>query len=202
MPKPFFQNPRFDALRNAIYHTSRGRFLEALSRFFNFLVIVLGAAAVAKITAESKLADSWIELGVVIIATIQLVFDFGGRSAAHLYLQKRYYELLAEMETADISNEEEENRGWSAKLLTIAADEPMPMRALDAIAYNTALDSLIEDPEQLAAHRLHVSWWQRRLRHIWAFSGHQFGPASRRIGFWSKVCRCFPRSTPMEKVDG
>jgi hypothetical protein len=196
-----FKNPRFDALRNAIYHTSRGRFLDSLNRFLNFIVIVLGATAVSKIAGNFEFKEAWVELGVVIFATVQLVFDFGGRSSVHLYLQKRYYELLTEMETGKTDTDAEKRR-WSAKLLTIAADEPLPMRALDAIAYNTALDSLIEDPDEVATYRLHVSWWQRRLRHIWPFQGSQFVPANNRIGFWSRLFACFSRSESMEKING
>jgi hypothetical protein len=196
-----FRNPRFDALRNAIYHTSRGRFLEAVNRLFNFFVIVLGAAAVSKIAGKFEFGDGWIELGVVIIATVQLVFDFGGRASVHLYLQKRYYELLSEMETSKSDGEADRKR-WSAKLLTIAADEPLPMRALDAIAYNTALDALLEDPDEITKYRLHVAWWQRRLRHIWPFAGRQFVSDSERLTLWSRFARLFTRPKVAEQVNG
>ena len=36
---------RFEALRNAIYNTSRKRFLSGVNRFFSFIVIIAGAAA-------------------------------------------------------------------------------------------------------------------------------------------------------------
>src|SRR6185312_7667825 len=159
MTSPIFQDPRFDALRNAIYHTARGRYLEGLNRFLNFIVIVFGAAVVGKIADVLHIHGHWIELTVVVAATVQLVFDFGGRSATHLFLQKRYYDLLSEMELARNTDSAEARKKWSAKLLTIAGEEPIPMRALDAIAYNAALDSWTSDPAILAANRLHVPWF-------------------------------------------
>ena len=40
--------------------------------------------------------------------------------------------------------------------MTIAADEPMAMRALDALAYNKAVDATISDPQRVAECRLRV----------------------------------------------
>jgi hypothetical protein len=186
MPEPIFKDPKFDALRNAIYHTSRGRFLDAVNRFFNFLVIVLGAGAVAKVTDTYQLGP-WVELGIVIVATIQLVFDFGGRACAHLALQKQYFALLAEMETSTDVDTDKGMKKWSAKLLTIAGDEPLAMRALDALAYNSALDALISDLDELERYRLYVPWWQRRLRHVVAFQGTQFRPRQTKERWWHRV---------------
>jgi hypothetical protein len=187
MSVPIFQDPRFDALRNAIYHTARGRFLDALNRLFNFLVIVLGATAVGKLV-DAFHAGSWVELSIVLIATAQLVFDFAGRSSTHIFLQKRYYDLLAEMEV-NPSDDDGERRKWSNKLLTLAGDEPLPMRALDAIAYNTALDALINESDQLKKYRLHIPWLFRRLRHLIAFQGTQFMPESGHVKLRHRILR-------------
>jgi hypothetical protein len=84
------------------------------------------------------------------LATAQLVFDFGGLAKVHEFLQRRLYEILGELEAAD-PNDERAVRKWSAKLLAITADEPMTMRALDAIAYNKALDALVSPAEKARA---------------------------------------------------
>ena len=39
-------NLKFDALRNAIYHTARRGIMDALNEIFLFVVIISGAAAV------------------------------------------------------------------------------------------------------------------------------------------------------------
>jgi len=175
MIEPIFKDPRFDALRNAIYHTERRSFFDLLNRGFNFLVIILGAGVAAKVATNLRLGEYWLEMAVVFFATAQLVFDFGSRARTHEFLQKRYYDLLREME----ESEHDKNLAhWSAKLLTLAADEPMTMRALDALAYNKALDALISDPEEIRLHRLYVSFLYRRLRHVIGFQGVQFKPTA------------------------
>lgn len=180
MSLPIFQDPRFDALRNAIYHTSRGKFLDALNRTFNFVVIMLGAAAVGKIAGILEIGDYWVQFAIVLVATVQLVFDFGGRAGTHKFLQKRYYELLAEMEVAPRLDTDNAKKKWSARLLTVAGDEPIPMRALDALAYNTALDALINDPSELNKCRLRVPLVHRCLKQFIAFQGTQFLPRNER----------------------
>lgn len=133
-----FQNPRFDALRSALYHTERRRFLDFLNRTINFIVVLLGASAAAKWADVLKFSGVWIEFGIVAFSTLQLVFDFGGSARVHEFLQRRFYEILGEIE-ASKSDNDEVMRKWSAKLIALSADEPMTMRALDAIAYNKAV---------------------------------------------------------------
>jgi hypothetical protein len=191
MPEPIFKDPRFDALRNAIYHTERRAFLDLLNRSLNFLVILLGASVAVKAASQGVVREYWLELGVVVVATAQLVFDFGGKARTHEFLQKRYYEMLSEMDTGDLAPDA--LKKWSAKLLTIAADEPLPMRALDALAYNKAIDALIQDPQEAITCRLHVPWYQRRLRHVWAFQSAQYLPNPSHKGL-IKRCRLWWQS--------
>jgi hypothetical protein len=187
MSEPIFKDSRFDALRNAIYHTERRSFLDLLNRFLNFLVILLGASVAVKAATQGELHEYWLELGVVFVATIQLVFDFGGKARTHEFLQRRYYELLTEMESGDADSDKGKKR-WSVRLLTIAADEPLPMRSLDALAYNKAVDALITDPQHAVNCRLHVPWIHRRLRHLWAFQSAQYLPNASYQSPW-KRCR-------------
>jgi hypothetical protein len=174
---------RFDALRNAIYHTERRFFFDIINKLINFTVIALGASVAGKAAAQLHFPELWLELGVVAVATAQLVFDFGSRARTHEFLQKRYYELLGEMETAD---SDAKRKHWGERLMTLAADEPMAMRALDALAYNKAVDATIDDPQQVAERRLHVPWLHRRLRHFIAFQGAKYLPESMHLGIASK----------------
>jgi hypothetical protein len=194
MPEPIFKDLRFDALRNAIYHTERRTLLDLVNRSLNFWVIILGAGVAANIATQLKIDGRWLEFGVVLLATAQLVFDFGSRARTHEFLQKRYYEMLSEMETEDIEAEAVKKK-WSVKLLTIAADEPLPMRALDALAYNKAVDALISDVAEAQKCRLHVWWWQRRLRHFIAFQGVQFLPMEQHRGLFSRCSALWQRKT-------
>lgn len=175
MTEPIYQDPRFDALRNAIYHSERSSFLDTANRLLNFLVIVCGAGVAAKALVEFKLKGSWLELSVVFFATIQLVFDLGGKAKTHKFLQRRYYELLAEWEPVEEPTEAQ-TKAWSAKLLVISGDEPMTMRAVDALAYNKALDATSRDTDIRKTQRQYLTWYQRRMRHLIAFQSVNFGP--------------------------
>jgi len=133
MPDDF--NPRFDALRNAIYHASRRLFFELFSRLRSFLV-VSGTAAVANV-----LDPRWLAATAATIGAAQLVFDFNGRARLHEMLQRKYFELISEMDL--VANPSADDRAkWQATLDKIYADEPPPMRALDAIAYNAACKNM------------------------------------------------------------
>jgi hypothetical protein len=129
---------KFDALRNAVYHASRRRFFELLSRSLSFLVVVSGTAAVASVAGWDP---RWPAAGAAVIGALQLVFDFNGRARLHEGLQRRYFELIASIEGAAGASKEDIAK-WRSALGLIYADEPPSMKALDAIAYNKACDSL------------------------------------------------------------
>jgi hypothetical protein len=131
-------NPKFDALRNAVYHSSRRRFFELLTRSLSFLVVVSGTAAVANLSVLDPRAAAAV---AAVIGALQLVFDFNGRARTHEMLQRKYYELLAEIDGVLNPNDEQIVK-WQAALFRIYADEPPPMKALDAIAYNAACRSM------------------------------------------------------------
>ena len=78
--------------------------------------------------------------------------------------------MLAEIELDPTPNE----KRYSAKLFAIAADEPMPLRALDALAYNAALDATTSDTEMKSRNRVWVPPLQRLLRHFVAFHGYEY----------------------------
>jgi hypothetical protein len=87
-------NPKFDALRNAIYHSSRRRFFELLNRSLSFLVIVSGTAAVANLEV---LEPRWWAALAAIVAALQLVFDINVRARTHELLQRRYFDLMLKL---------------------------------------------------------------------------------------------------------
>jgi len=48
------------------------------------------------------------------------------------------------------------------------------MRALDALAYNAALDATTGDPAITIAHQIHVPFCQRMLKNLVARNGHEY----------------------------
>ncbi|WP_375257484.1 hypothetical protein [Citreimonas sp.] len=160
---------RFNILRNALYHSARRRSLERMNRGFNFLVVVLGTAAFGDLTVGLGISAGWIGAAVAVIGALQLVFDFGRQARDHQALQKAYFELLADVE-AKLEPGPEDAANWQAKMMRITADEPPVYKAIDAKAYNDAIDAVDWDQEE----RLHVPLWDRLLASIWALDGRQY----------------------------
>jgi hypothetical protein len=175
--------PKFDALRCAIYHVSRRNFFDIVNRLLNFLVIVLGAAVAGKASKIFHVEEAWLEFAVLIAATAQLTFDFGYRARTHEFLQKKYNDMLAEIEL----NPKPSEKRYSAKLFTIAGDEPMPLRALDALAYNAALDATTSDPDVKRRNRIWIPRMQRLLRHFVAFHAYEYKLESDRVSVWKRL---------------
>lgn len=165
----------FDALRNAIYHTARKGFLDRLNRLLSFIIVVAGTTAVgdfgAKIfTNGSIFASMQLYAAIAALAgSAQLVFDFGGAARTHEFLQHQYYELVAKV-SETVAPSEDTIAKWKADLHRLYASETMPMRALDSLAYNAALESLAPNND----HRIKVKWFQVLLAQYWAFNDAEF----------------------------
>jgi hypothetical protein len=182
MTEPLFE-AKFDALRNAVYHTARKNFYDAFNRLLNFLVIVLGAAVAGKVSKLFPIEELWLEFAVLIVATAQLTFDFGFKARTHEFLQRKYHEMLADLELDPSS----ELQKWKSKLQTIAADEPMPMRALDALAYNAAIDATYFDANERAKNRVWVPVSHRLLKNFLARNGYLYCPEADHKYWWQRL---------------
>ncbi|MFZ5749879.1 MAG: hypothetical protein ACOY5U_02315 [Pseudomonadota bacterium] len=171
---PDRENIRFNVLRNALYHTARRRTFERRDRFFNFLVVVLGTAAAADALAAFDVSQVWIGLAVAVIGALQLVFDFGGLARLHTALQRDYYLLLADIE-ANPDASAKQCAGWQSRMIRITADEPPLLRAIDAKAYNDALDAT---SVEASAERLHIPFRHRLLGGLIPFEGARYSKLS------------------------
>ncbi|KAF0674336.1 hypothetical protein, partial [Profundibacterium mesophilum] len=58
----------------------------------------------------------------------------------HQTLQRDYYALLAEIDAA-VAPDDATMALWHGRMITLSGDEPPTMRAIDAKAYNDALDA-------------------------------------------------------------
>lgn len=160
---------RFDALRNALYHTARRMTFERWNRICNFLVIILGAAAMADAFKlyGIDIQKGWFGASVATIGALQLVFDFGGRARDHQSLQKEYYHLLADIEDR-LDPTDEQVAVWNGRMTRILAEEPPTFRAIDAKAYNDALDSLGGYDR---SNRLVIPYRHKLLGNFFTFDG-------------------------------
>jgi len=187
-------NPRFDALRSALYHRERKSFFAKLDRSLTLLIVTFGAGVMGKVADVISIQSIWLEFGVVVCGSLQLVLNFSERANVHAYLQKKYFEKLAEMEAYGF-NDPVAIRRWCAELAELCSDEPTQLRALDAVIFNQALDALATCDEERQTYRQNVAWWQYLLRHVLAFHNANFHgtPAQdTSIGL-------LPRKPPMRK---
>jgi hypothetical protein len=163
---------RFNVLRNALYHTSRRLTFDRWNRWFNFLVILLGAQAVSNFMLIFGVDVSAGAVGALVAAVgaAQLVFDFGGKARDHQALQRDYYHLLAEIEENAAPTNDDVSKWW-AQISRITGEEPPVLRALDAKAYNDAIGATeIYDQQE----RLYIPAWHRIWGQFWAFEGYDY----------------------------
>lgn len=163
------ENIRFNVLRNALYHTARRMRFERLNRWFNFAVILLGAAAMGDILGTLGIPQIVAGASVAVIGAAQLAFDFGRAARDHQQLQRDYYNLLADIEAVP-NPDEAQCALWYSQMIRIAGEEPPIMRAIDAKAYNDAIGAM----EMPADQRLHVPVLHRLMQNYISFEGYSY----------------------------
>ncbi|MDX8436703.1 hypothetical protein RFN25_25085 [Mesorhizobium abyssinicae] len=166
-------NLKFNALRNALYHTARRKSFERWNRVFNFTVVLLGAAAIGDVLRRFGVDQSLVGVGVALVGAAQLVFDFGRSARDHQALQRDYYNVLAEIEECT-DPDTEKCALWRSRMTKIAADEPPTLRALDAKAYNDALDAMDEIFGYQSDDRLVVPFSHRVLGGLLYYDGYRY----------------------------
>jgi hypothetical protein len=160
---------RFNVLRNALYQTARRMSFERLNRWFSFFVIILGAAAMVELVTGFGVPAVLPSAMVTAIGALQLTFDFGGKARQHHDLQRQYYNLLADIEQT-VDPDVAQIAHWYGSMIRIAGDEAPILRAIDAKAYNDAVDAMEMD-RQL---RLQIPWHHRVLQGVLTFEGHTY----------------------------
>jgi hypothetical protein len=164
----------FNAERTARYHVARRGFFEAVHRVSLFTIVALGTTGVvgllnnygASVGITPELAAGLSAL----LGAINLVFDPAGRARVHENLQRKAFELGAEIDLV-VSPSAEDCARWNSLLHRIYAEEPPPKRALDAVVYNATLSGRKEDP---ADDLLVISFWQQIAKQILPFANAKF----------------------------
>lgn len=167
---PDRENIRFNALRNALYHSTRRRSLERINRVFNFLVVILGTAVISDALGQLPIPRYTLGTAIAAVGALQLVFDFGRQARDHQVLQRDYYSLLADIE-ASPEADDAVCAEWQSRMIRITADEPPVLRALDAKAYNDALDATHSFE---ASQRLRIPVLHQMFGGIWSFDGYNY----------------------------
>ncbi len=159
----------FNVLRNALYHTARRNSLERWNRLFNFAVIVLGAGSVLSVM-QKWIDPGYIGFATAVIGAIQLVWDFGGRAREHAQLQREYYALLASIERITDPSADQLAE-WRGEMIRITGNEGPVFRAVDAKAYNDALDATEVYPYE---ERLKIGLFATLFGGMMTFEGRRF----------------------------
>ena len=146
---------QFGLREQIAYHAIREQALARLSRFLTGVQVFLGTSAIASISDLLFFEPIFWVLISALAGVIQLVVDPSGGARDHRALRVRYHHVLADYEESDCNSEE--LRALRGKMQRVFADAPPAYRVVQAIAYNTAVNSTY--PEEAAAkYRYHVGW--------------------------------------------
>jgi hypothetical protein len=154
----------FRCIRNAAYHEDREHFYARAHRWLMFVVVALGTMSIGASLAHENI---WATLGTlvaVLAGLIDVFWNVDGLAREHSTLRRRCYDLLARMEAG------EPVKALQAEYTRIVADEPPAMHAVNALAFNTAVDAMGRPKEQ----KYVLSPWQIFVRHIWRFRPNEF----------------------------
>jgi hypothetical protein len=155
---------RFGCTRNAAYHEDMESFYAKWHRFLMFVVVVVGTlSAGASLARDSRTATIGTAIAVLAGLT-DLLWNVDGMARLHSTLRRRCFDLLARLEA------DESLAGIKAEFVRIVADEPPGLNAVNALAFNAAVDALGRPPDQ----KYKLNWWQSTLRHWIRFQPNQF----------------------------
>lgn len=117
-----------------------------------------------------------------LVGAADLAFDPAGRARLHEALQRKAYELGADIDGV-INATDADCARWRAALHKIFAEEPPPKRALDAVVYNATLSGRRERPDD---DLLVINLFQRALKQFLSFANSKF-PRRGEIGRMPEV---------------
>ena len=162
---------KFDIMRNIMYQNAREGWYGRWHKTVMFFATVFGTGAA--VTVLTGLSDNWaVASGLLVAAltTLDLVFDLSGQARKHNGLRQRFYAILAELE--DCVEETADLPAIRKQMYTLYAEEPVILRALDAVCWNQAYLSIKQKPE--FENLIHVSWFESLMRHILPFDNSKF----------------------------
>jgi hypothetical protein len=159
---------QFSLLRNATYHEDRASFFAGVHRFLMFLVVALGTGAFGASLAGGE--ERWhvaisVFAGVATLAgLIDLLWNVDGNARDHTRLRSRCYDLLARLEG------NEAPALVRQEFLRLVGEEPPAMYAVDALAFNRAVDAM----DRPKGQKYILSACDVFVRNVWRFQPNQF----------------------------
>jgi hypothetical protein len=164
----------FDAERTARYHAARRGFFEGIHRWTLFAVVASGSVGFISFIGvwAQKVGVGPEAFGALaaLIGAANLAFDPAGRARLHEALQRKAYELGAQVDGV-VEPTPQQCAEWRSKLHLIYAEEPPPKRALDAVVYNATLSGRRENPDD---DLVVISLAQRTFKQMLPFQNAEF----------------------------
>ena len=135
-------NIRFDASCESAYHSMMEGALDRWHRIIMAIVIVSGTASMGAVASLipsewAGVVSSIAPLVVVLVSTLDFVFDLPGQARLHRDIKGKMHEVLAELETCG----DRELPKVRAKMQRVYALQPPSLRYAQALAYNIAVDA-------------------------------------------------------------
>ncbi len=160
----------FEAECTARYHTFRRGFFERVHKISLFCVVAVGTTGISTLVIRSGFDAAWLAGLAALFGALNLVFDPAGGARRHEALQRRAHELCGAIDrTLDPTTEHFAQ--WKEALHGIYGEEPPPLRALHALAYNATLSGRKERPND---DLLVVTGWQRVMAQFLPFTNEPF----------------------------
>ena len=158
------ERAKFKCVRNAAYHADWERFYGRWHKILMFFVVAFGTAAIG----STATTDNWLATAGTAVAVfaglVDILWDVDGRARLHSDLRRRSFDLLARLEGG------EDVQRIEVEFVRLVAEEPPPMHAVNALAFNSAVDALGRPPGQ----KYVLTPSQRRMRHWREFRPNQF----------------------------
>jgi hypothetical protein len=158
---------KFNCVRNAAYHEDREHYYASVHRRLMFIVVALGTLSIGASLAHENIWASLGTLIAVLAGLVDVVWNVDGLAREHSILRRRCYDLLARMEAG------EPMTVLQPAFARVIADEPPAMHAVNALAFNAAVDALGRPKDQ----KYVLAPWQVFLRHVLRFRPNEFPTA-------------------------
>jgi hypothetical protein len=147
----------FGIKKSIRYHSKRRAFFERVDNISNWLVAVAGASAFASVVGDSgSLLSKILTFLITAIALADVILSFGARARLHQDLYRRFSELAIELSNIHSPTIHDIAR-LRAKRLSLEAEEPHIIDALERFCWNEEAAARGADPEQLHS----LTKWQR-----------------------------------------
>jgi hypothetical protein len=166
---------KIEALRNAIYHSNRRKVYVFRHRL---LMAVIAASTTVMFADATSIISGVSIIGLqiakafgaipVISSILDLIYAPGEKAKDHQVMQKQFFEIIADIEENSV--EQIDIGKLKGKMYRIYSDEDVTFRALDATAYNAAMDSFGRDKMD----RIKISGFQYIFRNLLTFERSDF----------------------------